>query len=152
MSPVCAHIRENSRVYDDTLTAGNVGSQRIHEKCDIRDTCAFRVSDLFYTHVSNVTFMTQKMELRRYQREHFVCRIPEHVVNRGIQRMGHGPDRDLACNINDPHSRMEPLTGDTGGRQRSKTERKSMEKLPCKTGYGTGIDPAAGFFSKNNID
>lgn len=65
--------------------------------------------------------------------------------------MGHGPDRDLACNINDPNSRMEPLTGDTGGRKRSKTERKSMEKLCCKTGYGTGIDPAAGFFSKKII-
>lgn len=148
MSPVCAHIRENSRVYDDTLTAGNVGSQRTQEKCDMCDTCAFRVSDLFYTHASNVTFMTQKMELRRYQREHFVCSIPEHVVNRGIQCMGHGPDRDPACNINDPHSRMEPMTGDTGGRKRSKTERKSMEKLCCKTGYGTGIDSAAGFFLK----
>lgn len=145
MSPVCAHIRENSRVYDDTLTARNVGSQRIYEKCDMRDTCTFRVSDLFYTHTSNVTFMTQKMELMRYQREHFVCRIPEHVVNRGIQRMDHGPDRDLACNINDTHSRIEPLTGDTGGRKRSKQKENRWKNCPAKPDMAQGTIPQQDF-------
>lgn len=129
MSPVCAHIRENSRVYDDTLTAGNVGSQRIQEKCDMRDTCAFQVSDLFYTHASNVTFVTQKMELRRYQREHFVCRIPEYVANRGIQRMNHGPDRDLVRDINDTYTRV----GVHDGRYRRPEEEQNRKKIDGKT-------------------
>lgn len=95
MSPVCAHTRENSRVYDDTLTAGNVGIRRICAKCSIYDTCAFGMSDFFYTCLVNVTFMTQKTELRRCCQGHFVCRIPKHVANRGIQRMDSGAGSSL---------------------------------------------------------